>query len=174
MVSINNVTVSFGGTPLLDGISFHITDGEKIGLVGKNGAGKSTIMKLITGLEKPDSGRIEMPREQTIGYLPQIMEHHKGKSVLDEVRDSCPEAGPGEAEKILVGLGFLQEELSRPTETFSQGWNMRIELARILLSKPSLLLLDEPTNHLDIESIEWFEDYLKAYKGAVLVVSHDR
>ena len=174
MVSINNVTVSFGGTPLLDGISFHITDGEKIGLVGKNGAGKSTIMKLIVGLEKPDSGRIEMPREQTIGYLPQIMEHHKGKSVLDEVRDSCPEAGPGEAEKILVGLGFLQEELSRPTETFSQGWNMRIELARILLSKPSLLLLDEPTNHLDIESIEWFEDYLKAYKGAVLVVSHDR
>ena len=174
MVSINNVTVSFGGTPLLDGISFHITDGEKIGLVGKNGAGKSTIMKLIVGLEKPDSGRIEMPREQTIGYLPQIMEHHKGKSVLDEVRDSCPEAGPGEAEKILVGLGFLQEELSRPTETFSQGWNMRIELARILLSKPSLLLLDEPTNHLDIESIEWFEDYLKAYRGAVLVVSHDR
>ena len=174
MVSINNVTVSFGGTPLLDGISFHITDGEKIGLVGKNGAGKSTIMKLIVGLEKPDSGRIEMPREQTIGYLPQIMEHHRGKSVLDEVRDSCPQAGPGEAEKILVGLGFLQEELSRPTETFSQGWNMRIELARILLSKPSLLLLDEPTNHLDIESIEWFEDYLKAYRGAVLVVSHDR
>ena len=174
MVSINNVTVSFGGTPLLDGISFHITDGEKIGLVGKNGAGKSTIMKLIVGLEKPDSGRIEMPKEQTVGYLPQIMEHHRGKSVLDEVRDSCPQAGPGEAEKILVGLGFLQEELSRPTETFSQGWNMRIELARILLSKPSLLLLDEPTNHLDIESIEWFEDYLKAYKGAVLVVSHDR
>ena len=174
MVSINNVTVSFGGTPLLDGISFHITDGEKIGLVGKNGAGKSTIMKLITGLEKPDSGRIEMPKEQTVGYLPQIMEHHRGKSVLDEVRDSCPQAGPGEAEKILVGLGFLQEELSRPTETFSQGWNMRIELARILLSKPSLLLLDEPTNHLDIESIEWFEDYLKAYRGAVLVVSHDR
>ena len=174
MVSINNVTVSFGGTPLLDGISFHITDGEKIGLVGKNGAGKSTIMKLITGVEKPDSGRIEMPKEQTVGYLPQIMEHHRGKSVLDEVRDSCPQAGPGEAEKILVGLGFLQEELSRPTETFSQGWNMRIELARILLSKPSLLLLDEPTNHLDIESIEWFEDYLKAYRGAVLVVSHDR
>lgn len=174
MVSINNVTVSFGGTPLLDGISFHITDGEKIGLVGKNGAGKSTIMKLITGLEKPDSGRIEMPKEQTVGYLPQIMEHHRGKSVLDEVRDSCPQAGPGEAEKILVGLGFLQEELSRPTETFSQGWNMRIELARILLSKPSLLLLDEPTNHLDIESIQWLEDFIKESAKAVVVISHDK
>ena len=174
MVSINNVTVSFGGEPLLNGISFHISDGEKIGLVGKNGAGKSTIMKLIAGLEKPDEGKIEMPREQTIGYLPQIMVLHRGKSVLDEVKDSCPDAGPGEAEKILTGLGFLQEELTRPAETFSQGWNMRMELARILLAKPSLLLLDEPTNHLDIESIEWFEDYLKSYRGAVLVVSHDR
>ena len=174
MVSINNVTVSFGGESLLNGISFHISDGEKIGLVGKNGAGKSTIMKLIAGLEKPDEGKIEMPREQTIGYLPQIMVLHRGKSVLDEVKDSCPDAGPGEAEKILTGLGFLQEELTRPAETFSQGWNMRMELARILIAKPSLLLLDEPTNHLDIESIEWFEDYLKSYRGAVLVVSHDR
>ncbi len=174
MIGISNLTVAFGGTPLLDGISFHISDGEKIGLVGKNGAGKSTIMKIIMGLEKPDGGKVEIPREQTIGYLPQIMSHHKGKSVLDEVKDSSPEAGPGEAEKILSGLGFLQEEFSRPTETFSQGWNMRIELAKILLAKPSLLLLDEPTNHLDIESIEWFETYLRSYRGAVLVVSHDR
>ena len=174
MVSINNVTVSFGSFTLLDGISFHISDGEKIGLVGKNGAGKSTVMKLIMGLEKPDSGRVEMPREQTLGYLPQIMEHHRGRSVIEEVKGSCPSAGPGEAEKVLRGLGFLPEELNRLCETFSQGWNMRIELAKILLAKPSLLLLDEPTNHLDIESIEWLEDYLKAYRGAVLVVSHDR
>ena len=174
MVSINNVTVSFGSFTLLDGISFHISDGEKIGLVGKNGAGKSTIMKLIMGIEKPDSGRVEMPREQTLGYLPQIMEHHRGRSVIEEVKGSCPSAGPGEAEKVLRGLGFLPDELERLCETFSQGWNMRIELAKILLAKPSLLLLDEPTNHLDIESIEWLEDYLKAYRGAVLVVSHDR
>ena len=174
MVSLNNITVAFGSYTLLDAISFHISDGEKIGLVGKNGAGKSTIMKLIMGLEKPDSGRVEMPREQTLGYLPQIMEHHRGKAVLDEVRDACPDAGPGEAEKVLRGLGFLPDEMSRLCETFSQGWNMRIELAKILLAKPSLLLLDEPTNHLDIESIEWLEDYLKTYRGAILVVSHDR
>ena len=174
MVSINNLTVAFGSYVLLDAISFHISDGEKIGLVGKNGAGKSTLMKIILGIEKPDSGRIEMPREQTMGYLPQIMEHGRGLSVLAEVRKACPDAAPGEAEKILRGLGFLPDELERATETFSQGWNMRIELAKILLAKPSLLLLDEPTNHLDIESIEWLEDYLKAYKGAILVVSHDR
>lgn len=174
MVSINNLTVAFGSHILLDAISFHISDGEKIGLVGRNGAGKSTLMKIILGLEKPDSGRIEMPRDQTMGYLPQIMEHGRGLSVIAEVRKSCPDAAPGEAEKILRGLGFLPDELERATETFSQGWNMRIELAKILLAKPSLLLLDEPTNHLDIESIEWLEDYLKAYKGAVLVVSHDR
>ena len=174
MISINNLTVAYGGFTLLDAIDFHISDGEKIGLVGKNGAGKSTLMKIIMGLEKPDSGRLEMPRGQTIGYLPQIMEHHRGKSVIDEVKDSCPDAGPGQAEKILAGLGFLPMELSRPVETFSQGWNMRMELAKILLQKPSLLLLDEPTNHLDIESIEWLEDYLKAYRGAILVVSHDR
>ena len=174
MVSINNVTVAFGSYTLLDAISFHISDGEKIGLVGKNGAGKSTVMKLIMGLEKPDSGRVEMPREQTLGYLPQIMEHHKGRSVIDEVKGSCPDAGPGEAEKILRGLGFLPDELNRLCETFSQGWNMRIELAKILLCRPSLLLLDEPTNHLDIESIEWLEDYLKSYRGAIMVVSHDR
>ena len=174
MVSLNNVTVAFGSYTLLDAISFPISDGEKIGLVGKNGAGKSTVMKLIMGLEKPDGGRVEMPREQTLGYLPQIMEHHRGKTVIAEVKDSCPQAGPGEAEKVLRGLGFLPDEMERLCETFSQGWNMRVELAKILLAKPSLLLLDEPTNHLDIESIEWLEDYLKAYRGAILVVSHDR
>lgn len=174
MISVNNLSVAFGSYTLLDAISFHISDGEKIGLAGKNGAGKSTLMKILCGLEKPDEGCVQMPTGQTVGYLPQIMEHHKGKSVIDEVSDNCPYAEPGEAERVLKGIGFLPEELGRPCETFSQGWNMRIELAKILLSKPSLLLLDEPTNHLDIESIEWLEDYLKAYKGAILVVSHDR
>jgi ATP-binding cassette subfamily F protein 3 len=220
MISVNNVTVSFGSYNLLDCINFHISDGDKIGLVGKNGAGKSTLMKLITGEEQPTSGSIERPQGVRIGYLPQIMEHHRGHTVLEEVlsvfdhlKDMeaelsritaqlgertdyesaeyarlidrlnelndrlaletglSPEA---QAQKVLFGLGFKADELDRLTETFSQGWNMRIELAKILLSGPDVLLLDEPTNHLDIESIEWFEDYLKSYRGSVLLVSHDR
>ena len=220
MITVSNVTVAFGGYVLLDGINFHISEQDKIGLVGKNGAGKSTLMKLITGEQAPTSGSIEKPSGIRIGYLPQVMEHHKGHSVmqevlsvfdhlktmevelqritdelanrtdydssgyarlierLNEINDTLalesglsPEA---QAQKVLLGLGFKADELDRNTETFSQGWNMRIELAKILLSAPDVLLLDEPTNHLDIESIEWFEDYLKNYRGSVLLVSHDR
>ena len=220
MISLNNVTVSFGSFNLLDCISFHISDQDKIGLVGKNGAGKSTIMKLITGEQQPSSGSIDRPSGVRIGYLPQIMEHHKGVSVIEEVlsvfdyiremeteleslsaalagRTDYESAGyaaliermnhindrlsleSGEsprtrALKVLRGLGFREEELDRNTETFSQGWNMRMELAKILLGEPDVLLLDEPTNHLDIESIQWFEGYLKAFRGSVLLVSHDR
>ena len=220
MISLNNITVAFGSFTLLDDVSFHISDGDKIGLVGKNGAGKSTLMKLITGEQAPTSGSVALPSGIRIGYLPQIMEHHRGRTVLEEVLtvfDSIHEmeremeritAQLGErsdyesasyaaliarlnelndalaldsgesprarAQKVLSGLGFREDELERKTETFSQGWNMRIELAKILLASPDVLLLDEPTNHLDIESIEWFEDYLKAFRGSVLLVSHDR
>lgn len=220
MISLNNVTVAFGSFTLLDNVSLHISESDKIGLVGKNGAGKSTLMKLITGEMTPTSGHIDKPSGVRIGYLPQIMEHHKGKSVIDEVmtvfdyisdmeselssineellsrndyeseeyislierinqiNDTLSlESGESplvQAGKTLRGLGFKDDEFGRKTETFSQGWNMRIELAKILLSKPDVLLLDEPTNHLDIESIEWFEDYLKCFRGSVLLVSHDR
>ena len=220
MISLNDITVAFGSFTLLDGVSCHIGDTDKIGLVGKNGAGKSTLMKLITGEQAPTSGTIAKPSGIRIGYLPQMMEHHRGHTVLDEVltvfgyiREMEREMeqitaalgertdydSPGyaalidrlnglndrlalesglspraQAEKVLFGLGFKADELDRRTETFSQGWNMRIELAKILLSKPQVLLLDEPTNHLDIESIGWFEDYLKAFRGSVLLVSHDR
>ena len=220
MISVNDVTVAFGGFTLLDGISLHIGGNDKIGLVGKNGAGKSTLMKLITGEQSPTSGQIALPADMTIGYLPQIMEHHRGRSVIDEVMTvfdhlhelerelerinselaertdyesdayarlidrlnqindrlalETGESPRVQAERTLFGLGFKDEELERRTETFSQGWNMRIELAKVLLSRPDILLLDEPTNHLDIESIEWFEDYLKSFRGALLLVSHDR
>ena len=220
MISINSVTVSYGGFTLLSDINFNISEQDKIGLVGKNGAGKSTMLKLICGLQNPTTGKIAVPGSVKIGYLPQIMEHHKGKSVIDETMTAFQEmfdleaelervtAELGErtdyesesysklivhlnelndrlailrndspqvqAEKTLLGLGFKYEELGRPTETFSQGWNMRIELAKILLGKPDVMLLDEPTNHLDIESIEWLEDYLKNCRCSIVLISHDR
>ena len=220
MISLDNVTVAYGGFVLLDGISFHISESDTIGLVGKNGAGKSTIMKLICEIQSPTSGNIDKPNHLTIGYLPQIMEHNYGRSVLEEAMSAFSVEREQEAEieeitrelgertdyesdsylelaerladlndslatahseppevqarRTLLGLGFREDELGRPTETFSQGWNMRIELAKILLRRPDLLLLDEPTNHLDIESIEWLEDYLASRKGSLMLVSHDR
>ena len=220
MISIEDVTVAYGGFVLLDKINFHISESDKIGLVGKNGAGKSTILKLIRGLQNPTSGRIDRPKELSIGYLPQIMEHHRGRTVLEEAMTafestagiereieevtreletrtdyesdtyaaliehlttlndrlemSHTEPPEVQARRTLLGLGFLDSELDRLTETFSQGWNMRIELAKILLRQPDVLLLDEPTNHLDIESIEWLEDYLKGRRCSLLLVSHDR
>ena len=220
MISINDLNVSFGGYDLFSDVNFHVGDKDKIGLVGKNGSGKSTILKILAGINKPSSGRVMIPSTEKIGYLPQEMEHNRDKSVIDEAmmafsyidkikaeieyislqlaeredyesdtyhklivslndfhdKLSIVETGNprGDAEKTLSGLGFRSDELNRPTSTFSQGWNMRIELAKILLSSPSTLLLDEPTNHLDIESIQWLEEYLISYQGALILVSHDK
>lgn len=220
MISINALNVTFGADVLFDGIGFNLDDGEKVGLAGKNGAGKSTLLKIICGQMVPTSGSVDKPRDVRCGYLPQIMSHNKGRTVMEEVmtafqerfdlehelnlatqqlasrtdyesdayakliervnalsdRLSVEETEPPQvcAGKVLRGLGFRDEDFTKKTETFSQGWNMRMELAKILLSRPDVMLLDEPTNHLDIESIEWLERFLKNYKGAVVLVSHDK
>lgn len=220
MVSINNLSVEFSAKSLFDNISYVINRKDKIALVGKNGAGKSTMLKIIAGLQQPTSGSVAVPQDVTIGYLPQQMEISDTLTVVEEVRkafshihdmnsrldrmnaelaertdydsesyhqliDSMTslterlameqsENCEAEMEKTLIGLGFVREDFDRPTSEFSGGWRMRIELAKILLTRPDVLLLDEPTNHLDIESIQWLENFLITKANAVVLVSHDR
>ncbi|HRG26543.1 MAG TPA: ABC-F family ATP-binding cassette domain-containing protein [Chitinophagales bacterium] len=220
MISVQNLSIHFGGIFLFEDVSFALKENDRVGLVGKNGAGKSTLMKIMSGLQKPDSGQVMLPKDSLIGFLHQDLSKMKGKTVFEETQTAFNEALQldkrmheieheltvrtdyesdsyhdiineiqeishrleiinvatidKQIELVLMGLGFMREDFDKPVETFSGGWQMRIELAKILLSKPELVLLDEPTNHLDIESIQWLETYLETYPGAIMIVSHDR
>ncbi|MDR2882548.1 MAG: ABC-F family ATP-binding cassette domain-containing protein [Alistipes sp.] len=220
MISVDNITVSYGGWDLFSEVSLLVGPRDRIGLVGRNGAGKTTLLKIITGQQAPTGGAVSKSEGETVGYLPQQMKVADTTSLVEETARAFGEVMALEAaiaeinaalaertdyegdsyeallhrlsdatdryhilggetrdadiERTLLGLGFRREDFGRPTREFSGGWRMRIELAKLLLARPSVFLLDEPTNHLDIESIQWLEGYLRDYPGAVLVISHDR
>ncbi|GAA3510083.1 ABC-F family ATP-binding cassette domain-containing protein [Aquimarina addita] len=220
MLNIHNLSISFGGEYLFEEIAFRLDAGNRVGLVGKNGAGKSTMLKILSREQEPDSGHIAMDKELKIGFLKQDIDFVQGRTVLEEAYEAFTEIKKaereidtintqlaertdyesqsysqlitdlsdithhyeilggynyqGEAERVLQGLGFEREAFNNLTDTFSGGWRMRIELAKLLLQNNDILLLDEPTNHLDIESIIWLESFLKTYTGVIVIVSHDK
>jgi ATP-binding cassette subfamily F protein 3 len=220
MLNIHNLSISFQGEYLFEDITFKLGAGDRIGLIGKNGAGKSTMLRILAKEQESDSGQIAADKDLKIGFLKQDIDFDFGKTVLEESYEAFKQIKAceaklehiniqlaertdyeseaynqlmidlndiqhqyeilggynyqGETEKILQGLGFKREDFNKLTDTFSGGWRMRIELAKLLLQNNDLLLLDEPTNHLDIESIIWLENFLKTYPGAVVIVSHDK
>ena len=220
MISVDGLTVEFGGTALFSDVSFVINEKDRIALMGKNGAGKSTLLKIIAGARTPSKGKVSAPKEAVIAYLPQHLMTEDGRTVFEETSQAFSHLFEieqeieainkelsertdyesesyyeliekvsnlsekfyaidmtnyeADVEKILFGLGFKREDFNQPTSSFSGGWRMRIELAKLLLKNPDVILLDEPTNHLDIESIQWLEDFLINSAKAVVVISHDR
>ena len=220
MLNIHNLSVAFGGEYLFEEISFRLNGGDRVGLIGKNGAGKSTMLKLLAKEMSLDEGAIATEKNVKIGFLKQDIDFEEGRTVLeesyqafseikemelklDEINTALAERTDyesegyhqlmvdlndvthryeilggynyqGDTEKVLLGLGFKREDFNKLTDTFSGGWRMRIELAKLLLQSNDVLLLDEPTNHLDIESIIWLEQFLRNFTGAVVIVSHDK
>jgi ATP-binding cassette subfamily F protein 3 len=177
MLTVAGLSKSFGGRELFDDVSLNVMSGDRIAIVGPNGAGKSTLIKIILGKEDPDAGSVSLIRGTRIGYLPQESEPAGNESVLDiAVPHEHEHDGQfvAKAKQILDSLGFKLTDHHRPARELSGGWVMRAHLARLLAEEPDLLLLDEPTNHLDLETLLWFQDYLRHYPGAILLISHDR
>jgi len=176
MISIENLSKQYGSQVLFEDISFNINSRERIGLVGRNGHGKSTLFKILTGQETADSGSIRIPSGYRTGHLDQHI-HFTKPTVLDEACTGLPEGeemNSWKAEKILSGLGFMEEDFAKDPSNFSGGFQLRINLAKVLLSEPNLLLLDEPTNFLDILSIRWMINFLRSWKNELIIISHDR
>src|SRR5436190_3118817 len=183
MLTISQVTKAFGGRTLFEEASLQVNRGDRIGLVGPNGAGKSTLFALILGDALPDEGKISLEKSATVGFLPQehapvadetVLGLACGRTARDPVANEMDWEIEPKAKRILAGLAFRESHFERSTKTLSGGWVMRAHLARLLVRQPDLLLLDEPTNHLDLESLVWFQEYLKNYPGAILMISHDR
>ncbi len=179
MIHFVNISKSFGSQIIFDNASLILDREEKIGLLGRNGHGKSTLLRMIAGEEQPNSGEIRLPSGTKVGYLRQHLKFNH-KSLREEVAAALPDTGiegfreDFKAERVLNGLGFNAEDFSRPPSEFSGGFQLRIELCKLLVSEPDLLLLDEPTNYLDIVSIRWLEKFLAEWKGMMLLVTHDR
>lgn len=176
MLFAKNLTKSFGAQVLLENADFQLNRGEKIGIVGRNGYGKSTLFRLILGNDEPDEGEISYPEDYRIGALDQHLsfDHETVRAEVAQVLPEHHQYDVWKAEKILSGLGFSPEDFEKNPRIFSGGFQIRIKLAQLLLSAPDLLLLDEPTNYLDILSIRWLENFLKNWKGEILCVSHDQ
>ncbi|MFM2371007.1 MAG: hypothetical protein RIS85_729 [Pseudomonadota bacterium] len=203
MLTINGITVRLGGRDILSRASAAIPPRARVGLVGRNGAGKSTLVKAIITEIEPDEGSIEMPRRTRLGYLAQeapagnstpfdtVLAADVERTELMAEAETCTDpdrlgdvherllaidaySAPARAARILIGLGFDEEMQARPLDSFSGGWRMRVALAALLFSAPDVLLLDEPSNHLDLEATLWLENFLKAYPGTLLLISHER
>ena len=177
MLTVAGLSKSFGGRQLFDDVSLTLLSGERVGLVGPNGAGKSTLLKIILGQESPDAGEVTFIRGTRFGYLPQESEPAGNETVLDiAVPHDHEHDGQfvAKAKQILANLGFKQTDFTRPARELCGGWVMRAHLARLLVQEPDVLMLDEPTNHLDLETLLWFQEYLRNYPGAILLISHDR
>ena len=176
MITIQDLSISFNGKKLFNDVNVHFNQKEKIGLIGRNGSGKSTFLKLLLKELEPDSGEIKIPRNYKIGYLEQHIKFSH-QTIIDEVASVLPEERIYETwkgEKILHGLGFSDEEMLQDPKLFSGGYQVKINLAKLLLLEPNLLLLDEPTNYLDIHSIRWLKKFLKDWTEELILITHDR